>query len=171
MKKKRYISQILIAAFFLASYSGVYATYFICNLVPLVIANTGHSHDHANHDSDNHHEPISHNHNGQKHDHENHGDDHHEASGRHNHDDSHSHDHGATMDECCNDQTVPFINSLPKLSLKQFQFEFAVSQVPIIHSHLVLDSPYQETHPKLVRYIHPPPKVPDIRIFIQSFII
>ena len=171
MNKNKSIKRVLIATFFLASYSGVYATYFLCNLVPLVSAEISHAHDHPDHENDGHHQTGSHSHKNQKHAHNNPCGDH-QGSNSHKHDhDNHSHDHGKTMDECCNDLTFPFINSLPKLSPKQFHFEFAVTAVPIIHSHLVLDKPSPELYPKLAWYIHPPPKVPDIRVFIQSFII
>lgn len=171
LNKKKYIKRIFIAVFFLASYSGVYATYVLCNLIPLISAEISHAHDHAGHETAGRHESNSHNHSSNNHGSHDHGGDHHKDANRNNHD-NHSHDHGDTMDECCNDLTFPFINSLPKLSPKQFHFEFSVSAVPIIHSYLVLNKPSPELYPpKLVWYIHPPPKVPDIRVFIQSFII
>lgn len=165
LNKKKYIKRVLIAALFLASYSGVYATYVLCNLVPLISAEISHFHDHAGHENAGHHESDSHNHSSNNHGTHNHGDDHHKGSN------SHSHSHGEAMDDCCNDQTIPFIDSLPKLSPKQFHIDFDGGHVSTTGSYLVLNAPSFDFYPKLVRYIHPPPKVPDIRIFIQSFII
>ncbi|MEX2336799.1 MAG: hypothetical protein WD555_05975 [Fulvivirga sp.] len=156
MNKKKHIRIVIIAAFFLASYTGVYATYFLCN-IPLAVT----SHDHGNHADHDQHESGDHSHNSHSSDHHNssHGD----------HHGNHSHDDGAA-DECCNDVTDPFI-SLPKLSLKQFHLKFVVNYVLIVHTFLEVDKPFSEVYPRLTRYIYPPPKVPDVRVFIQSFII
>lgn len=150
----------------------MYATYLCCNLVPLISAND--HHDHEGHGNDHH--SIANSHQGHatgtdvETAHVNHGDEHQSNADSHDHD-SHSHEHEGSTDDCCNDLTSSLLDALPKLSLKQLHFQFAIGHGLVLQSYLVLDKTVLAYEPKFVRYIQPPPKVPDIRIFIQSFII
>lgn len=138
---------------FLAAYLNVFVTQASCNLSHLFeqTAKTSHHHD---------------------------GHDHHHGSEEvppHHHDDKpdHTHDTGKKDNNCCNDKTSAFFASQgnPATSSVDIKKTVYTDLILIFISAFITFNPTVYNTKGYISYILPPPKIPDIRIFIQSFII
>ena len=156
MKNRFQIKSFITATFFLVAYLNVFATQASCNLPHFFeeiskstqYQNASHSHGHH------------HNHDDKK------------SPSHHNHEDSSHHEEDAEKDNnCCNDKTAAFFASQgnPIVSSEDFKNTFCTELV-FINTATVYYSPifYNKG---AASYSLPPPKMPDIRVFIQSFII
>lgn len=120
----------------------MYGTYFYCNLAPGVGVAKTHAHK----------------------------DDHHHSDTDHKHK-NHSHEkEDAGSGGCCSDFTNAFLNEA-KLLAKQLRIEYSAGYVFLAPHGLTIERPVLDRLGIIIRYVDPPPKVSDIRIFIQSFII
>lgn len=105
-----------------------------------------------------HHHPLGHDHH---HDHESVPEEHHHDSGKHDENEK----------NCCSDFTQTFLSAFTKSSIINTDFSFKQPCIVFSFSHSIFS---QDT------YFHvrdnilnapplPPPKIPDIRVFIRSF--
>ena len=96
--------------------------------------------------------------------HDEHGDDHHSDQGHHNHTKSSSKDDG----NCCKDVTEKIFKSLS--TLNQFAYSFKSIEYQTLNTFVIKFSSVKGNSDLFVNnYFLPPPKIPDIRVFIQSF--
>lgn len=145
MKSKNSI-RTLLAFLFLASYVNVFALNLACNYSR--IFSSGHSHDNHNHD---HHSHKDHGHGSH--------DKHHKGE-----DKQKDKDDG----NCCNDEAGKVFESVFVTLNNELALDvLSVSVLPANISFLPTD--YKITYHSVSNYSLPPPKVPDIRIHIQSF--
>lgn len=151
MTKKLQISKFLIVAILLAAYSGIYTTDFLC------FCNLKHSELIASEQT---------NHHSKKKDHiEN-------ITGKH-HDNKDSKSNGCSSNgcDCCNELTSIFVADLPKIITPTFQNKVKTFNTTFFIHNITLPKHDCITEQLLNNYKLPPPKIPDIRVFIQSFII
>lgn len=151
MKKHFQIKSFIIAVVFLAAYMNVFITQASCNL--------SHFFDQPqttqNHDSHDHH--------------------HGNEVPPHNHDDKPDHQHDGKSEKkdnnCCNDKTSAFFASQGNPSTSSIDFKNTYTELILINAtFFICNRPVFNTK-GYVSYSLPPPKIPDIRVFIQSFII
>ncbi len=154
MKNRFKIKSFIIAAIFLAAYLNVFITQASCNLSHLFEKTQTAAHNHQN----NH--------------------DHHHANEDvppHHHDDKpdHQHDGKSEKDDnnCCNDKTSLFFASQGNPSTSSVDLKNPVQADLIFISAFIAFNPTVYNTRGYVSYKLPPPKIPDIRVFIQSFII
>lgn len=145
---KPQLSKFIIVAILMASYSGIYVTDFLCSLDRGYYIIKSHTHENDHHDHPN------------------------ADSGHvHNHSDSHVHDENSGEDDCCKDVTNSFILALPKIANPSRIISFE----PICNIFILLknDLPKFDLFTVFVNrsYNLPPPKIPDKRVFLQSFLI
>jgi hypothetical protein len=145
------LSKLFIVAILLAAYFSVYITDFLCNFEHGFVQL---SQQHLNKGGHDHHNDTS------------------KPHQTHNHIGSHSHDNNSDDDNCCKDLTYSFIYDLSKLISPTLELKSKIFNAPFcIH---YIDVPEYEYFPSqfmAYQYNLPPPKIPNIRIFIQSFII
>lgn len=155
MKKRFQIKSFIIATFFLAAYLNVFATQASCNLSHLFEQTTKSTHQHEG------------------------GHDHHHGNGEevppHHHNDKPDHHHdgksGKKDNGCCNDKTSAFFASQGNPATSSVDFKNPIqADLIFIKAFIVLNPAVYNTR-GYVSYKLPPPKIPDIRVFIQSFII
>lgn len=111
---------------------------------------------------------------GVPHEHEN-GHDHHHGEHEvpaHPHSDSgsdHDHDENKTKD-CCNDATASFFSAQNQTSSIQLELKSLIAEFTLFSnsSPFKFYTPVANTAPFVFNKRHPP-KIPDVRIFIQSF--
>ncbi|MDO9184399.1 MAG: hypothetical protein Q7W13_00185 [Bacteroidia bacterium] len=152
MKNRFQIKSFIIATFFLVAYLNVFAKQASCNLPHIFELSTkstphddGHDHHHGNEEAPAHH----------------HDDESNDQQDKKNKKD----------DNCCNDKTSIFFESQGNPIVSSFDFknvsctELVFIKAVFIYNPLVFDIK------NYASYSLPPPKIPDIRVFIQSFII
>lgn len=105
-----------------------------------------------------HHHPLGHDHH---HDHENTPEEHHHDSGKHEENEN----------NCCSDSTQAFLSAFGKSSANPIKFSLknvnTYLEFTCTHSSQIVNFYYLDnvlSDPPL-----PPPKIPDIRVFIHSF--
>lgn len=105
-----------------------------------------------------HHHPLGHDHH---HDHENMPDEHHHDSGKHDENEK----------NCCSDFTQAFLSAFSKSSVNHTEFSFKQVNIFFDYSftHAVHTANYYYADGVLSDPPLPPPKIPDIRVFIRSF--
>jgi len=157
VKNRFKIKSFIIAAVFLAAYMNVFITQASCNLSHLfeetqTQSQSTHSHQHS---YDHHH--------GNK------------DVPPHHHDDKpdHQHDGKSKKDDnnCCNDKTSVFFESQGNPATSSVDFKNPTQTDLIFIKAFIMFSPAVYNARGYVSYKLPPPKIPDIRVFIQSFII
>lgn len=150
MNKKKSISKLFIGAFFLAIYCNVMFTQLFCNYSHLIdLAGTEHEHPQGH---DHPHSDVA------------------MLVSQHNQDDSHKYEI-SKEDNCCNDNTSEFFASQTNPTTASFEFKNTFFTEFISFSNNVFTSikpliTFEGYFSEL-----PPPKIPDIRIFIHSFLI
>lgn len=154
MKNRFQIKSFITATFFLVVYLNVFITQASCNLPHFFndITNEsshkkdshGHHHDNANTSSHHHNEPLN----------------------------THNEKDGKKDDDCCNDKTSAFFANQGNLTISSVDFKntFCTQLVFTNQKKIVCDFP-ESCIKRTTFYSLPPPKIPDIRVFIQSFII
>ena len=151
MKNRFQIKSFIIAAVFLAAYLNVFITQASCNLSHLFEQpKTAHHHDGHDHHHGNEEVPP------------------------HHHDDKPDHQHDEKSEKkgnCCNDKTSSFFASQGNPATSSVDFKNTYSEFALINAILfVCNRPVFNTKGHIT-YSLPPPKIPDIRVFIQSFLI
>lgn len=155
MKKRFQIKSFIIATFFLAAYLNVFATQASCNLSHLFEQTTKSTHQHEG------------------------GHDHHHGNGEevppHHHNDKPDHHHdgksGKKDNGCCNDKTSAFFAGQGNPATTSVDFKNTYTEFALINPvFFVCNRPVFNTKGHIT-YSLPPPKIPDIRVFIQSFLI
>lgn len=86
----------------------------------------------------------------------------------HNHSDSHEHN-DSKDDNCCNDKTAAFFASQTNPVNPTFEFKNTFFAKIIFSTNCIINFPLRLNSTDYFTYRAPPPKIPDIRIFIQSF--
>lgn len=183
MKKRFQIKSFIIAAFFLVAYLNVFAKQASCNLPHIFEqSNTsahhddGHNHHHGNEETSAHHyedESGKHPDETNKKD----GHDHHhgnEETPAHHHDDesgNHPDETNKKDDNCCNDKTSAFFESQGNPVISSFDFKNTSYSELVFINVLFISNQSAFNAKGYVSYSLPPPKIPDIRVFIHSFII
>lgn len=157
MKNRFKIKSFLIAAMFLAAYLNVFITQASCNLSHLFEKTQTQSQStHSHQNSHDHH----------------HGN---EDVPPHHHDDKPDHQHDGKSEQkdnnCCNDKTSSFFASQGNPSTSSVDLKNPVQADLIFISAFIAFNPTVYNTRGYVSYKLPPPKIPDIRVFIQSFII
>ncbi|MCH8330549.1 MAG: hypothetical protein IH946_04085 [Bacteroidetes bacterium] len=142
------IGILIMSVVMLGILAGIFTTNILCNFAHAVDA-SGQEHDH----------PYGHDH-------------HHESSvppAEHDHKDKGSdHDHHST-NGCCKDFTLTFFSSLQRVYEPTFKLNSKVISFAI-SLHILINPVSEKDLFKGVRdYIEPPPKLSDIRVFIQSY--
>lgn len=147
MKSKKNI-RVILALLLLASYVNVFALNLACNYGKLFSSShSGHNHQHEHGDHHSH----------KKHDH-----------GSHHEHSKTSQDEKEDKDDCCNDEAGKVFESVFITSDNVFNIDFSIiSSLPAIFSFLTPN--YNISYHSISNYSLPPPKIPDIRIYIQSF--
>lgn len=157
MLTSKYIRPFIAIAF-LAIYVNVLAKNITCNWGHL-ISEVGYSHS-LDHDHEVH---------GHSHSHEgNQGHDHHHSDSHHSKDHHSESDSKKDDGNCCNDETAKIFKSLSTPSQFDYNFklvEFQATNVFVLNCLSFVPN----TSPVVGNYSLPPPKIPDIRIHIQSF--
>jgi hypothetical protein len=105
-----------------------------------------------------HHHPFGHDHH---HDHESIPEDHHHDAGKHDENEK----------NCCSDFTQTFLSAFTKSPVSNAEFSFKQTCIVVELPHSVFSQDIY-FHPKdgiLSSPPLPPPKIPDIRVFIRSF--
>lgn len=152
VKNRFQIKSFITATFFLVAYLNVFATQASCNLP--------HFFEEINKSTS--HQDNSHNHH-----HDNEG-----TSSHHHDEDSSHHEKDAEKDNnCCNDNTTAFFANQGNhvIFFVDFKNTFCVD-LAFANTLMIYFSPEFDTK-GVVSYSLPPPKIPDIRVFIRSFII
>jgi hypothetical protein len=151
VKRKKNISKLLIVGFFLAIYCNVLFTQLLCNYAHLLDTSQvehkhsqGHDHHHGNADI-----PTV------------------------EHTDKGNHEHNESKDDnCCNDKTAAFFASQSNPANTSFELKSLYFTALIFVSNLIETNLLSITNSKgYFSYESPPPKIPDIRVFIHSFLI
>jgi hypothetical protein len=154
VNKKISISKLLIAVLFLTAYCNVLVTQLSCNLSDLAEAAEQHDH-HPDNDLAEHSHSHSHGHS--------HGD---------SHSDSQSHSqkhHDYKDDNCCKNKTAAFFAAQTSPVNPTFEFQNTCSADIAFSSSATVNFPLPFTSKDYFTSWDPPPKIPDIRVFIQSF--
>lgn len=148
MKSKKNI-RIILALLLLASYVNVFALNLVCNYGKLFSSNhSGHAHEHE-HSNDHSHKKQDH---GSHHEH-----------GKANSDHEDDKDGG-----CCNEEAGKVFESVFITPDCAFSIDFSlISPTPTFFSFLLFNTDIIRN--SISNYSLPPPKIPDIRVFIHSF--
>ncbi len=146
MKNRFQIKSFITAAFFLVAYLNVFATQASCNL-PHFFEQATKSTSHHDNSTDHHHgdkNALAHHHNKK----------------------------GAEKDSnCCNDKTTAFFANQGNHIIYSVDFKNTFC-TELIFANALLDNNLSLSNSNCaISYSLPPPKIPDIRVFIQSFII
>jgi len=165
MNRMYYIKNLLFAVVLLASFLAVFVTTFVCNLKHFTLfekESATHSHHHEKATGANHHLEYHH------HDKQASYGQHHTNTSLNKRQLKH---HYPKYSSCCKDLTSGFFNAL----FYKFDFKLVFNKdFPVYVSFSYLykyELWYNSYLKKSLPNKSPPPKVPDIRIFIQSFII
>ncbi|MBI1781666.1 MAG: hypothetical protein HYR66_09895 [Sphingobacteriales bacterium] len=153
MKKRFQIKSFIIATFFLAAYLNVFAKQASCNLSHLFEQSTKETHHHDD-DHDHHHGN--------------------EEAPPHHHNDKPDHQHDGKNEKdnnCCNDKTSAFFAGQGNPATTSVDFNLLKTDIVFINAFISMINPVVFNTRGYVSYKLPPPKIPDIRVFIQSFII
>lgn len=149
MKSKKNIRTLLALAL-LAMYTNVFALNLVCNyskIFPSHHSHQDHDHNHGQHD---HHSHKEHNH------------------GSHHDDNEKGQEQEEDKNNCCNDEAGKIFESVFVTSINVNGFDFTSDGIlPVIFSYNPFD--YRVSYYSISNYSLPPPKIPDIRIHIQSF--
>lgn len=86
----------------------------------------------------------------------------------HDHSDSHKHN-DSKDDNCCNDKTAAFFASQINPVNPTFEFKNTFFAKIIFSPNCIINFPLPLNSEGYFSYRAPPPKMPDIRVFIQSF--
>jgi hypothetical protein len=145
MNRKLQPSKLFIVAILLAAYSSIYFIDFLCSFVEL-------SHEHANIGEHNPHNEAS--------------------TPDQTHRDSHSHNNNSNDNNCCKDLTDSFLSDVSRLVSPTFELKIKTFNTPFcIYNINIPGHKFLNTQFIVYQYKLAPPKIPDIRILIQSFII
>ena len=153
MKNRFQIKSFTTAAFFLAAYLNVFATQASCNL-PHFFEDLNKSYSDQGHSHNHHHDNK-------------------ETTSHHNDEDTNHHNEkGAEKDDnCCNDKTSAFFANQGNHVISSVDFKnTSVTEYIFVKTIFVCNSEVFDSE-NFISYSLPPPKIPDIRIFIHSFII
>jgi hypothetical protein len=163
MSKKKQIGIQWAAVLMLLLFTGIMANNILCNYAHAIDA-SGVAHDHP-FGHDHHHKAPKHEHN---HDHD-HNHQHDEAPPEKEHKDK-GHNHNDQSDhDCCNELTLVFFSTLQRDEAPDFTFNLTAFSVDL--PQLVYKSQLVEKNlfRGIANYAIPPPKIPDIRVFLHSF--
>lgn len=152
MKKRFQIKSFITATFFLVAYMNVFATQASCNL-PHFFEEINKSASHQNNSNSHHHDNKT-------------------SSHHHDEDSSHHNEKGAKKNNnCCNDETAAFFANQGNHAVSSVDFKnTSVTEYIFVKTIFVCNSEVFDSK-NFISYSLPPPKIPDIRIFIHSFII
>ena len=146
MSRQKQIGIRLASVLMLCVFTGIMANYILCNFAHAVDA-TGREHDHA-YGHDHHHDGSS-------------------PLAEHEHKDK-GHEHNSGED-CCNDFTFSFFASLQRSNTSTFKLNINVNSVALLLPIFINPLAEKNLFKGVRDYIEPPPKIPDIRVFIESF--
>lgn len=151
MKNRFQIKSFIIAAIFLAAYLNVFITQASCNLSHFFEQpQTAHHHDGHDHHHGNEEVPP------------------------HHHDDKPNHQHDGKSEKkgnCYNDKTSAFFASQGNPATSSVDFKNTYTELAFINAVFFICNRTVYNTKGHISYSLPPPKIPDIRVFIQSFII
>lgn len=166
MKKKTHIINRIAAVTLVAAICNIFITEYFCNL------------RHASEEASEHHSRLQskeHHHSETIAEEDHHDDnDHHHEAVEHHHDDgttaeNHSHSGKPEKGGCCKTVTASFYSALNKPGNASFTFTKTILVV-FAPFRVISFKNWKEPRPsELFCYKSPPPKIPDIRVFIQSF--
>ena len=145
MKNRFQIKSFIIATFFLVAYSNVFAKQVVCNWSSLFEQNTSKSSQHDDDCKDCEDE---------------------KASPLHHNDEKEKKEA-----PCCNDKTTAFFASQGNHIVSSFDFKNTSVTENVFFKPIFVCNPNIVNSKNYISYSLPPPKIPDIRVFIQSFII
>lgn len=97
----------------------------------------------------------------------------HAGHGDHDHGHDHTaHGEGESTEDCCKDLSSSFFSSLAKTEHSYYKVSTTYTAIAVLFYQLFVADAWSSLQEKIPVPAHlPPPKIPDIRIFIQSFII
>ncbi|MCH8903976.1 MAG: hypothetical protein IIA45_08695 [Bacteroidetes bacterium] len=148
MSTKKHISLAVASVAMLCLFTGIITNNILCNFAHAVDA-TGQEHKHP-YGHDHHHDggnPIA------EHDHK---------------DKGHEHDQDSATN-CCNDLTSTFFSNLVRDFSSGFKLDSKIISVTNLLSIFTNSSTTNNYSGVAMDSTHPPPKIPDIRVFIQSY--
>ena len=140
-----------MAVIFMTAYCNVLYTQLSCNLtyLPESIEQHDHHHDKDVAEHDHHHD---------------------KDVAEHDHSDSHKHK-DSKDDNCCNDKTDVFFASQINSVSTSFEFKNTFFAKVIISTNAIVNFPILFDSKDYFSFRAPPPKIPDIRVFLHSFLI
>lgn len=159
LKKKSYIYKTIISVFFLALFLQAIGKNIVCGLEHLPVFNREHTHAHNHNDGEHSHSKA--------HKHET-------PAASHNHKaHEHKHDHGKkkSEDDCCKKIAAVFYSSLTKPFQEKFDFIKTLENKSGVFNQSLLSLTVSSKKADYYSWKAPPPKIPDIRVFISSFLI
>lgn len=155
MMKKRY--RTLIALLFLVAFVSAIGKNISCDLGHLPFFNHAREHDHGHTHSTGQHHHHTHNH------------DHSQPA--HGHDD-HKHGSGQGEDDgCCKNLAKTLFSGLTKPVNTKFQFHHDYTPVTAVYYESLPEVTVNYKAADYYSWKAPPPKIPDIRVLLHSFII
>jgi hypothetical protein len=142
-------TKLIYVAILLAAYSSIYINDFLCSYDHGLVQIT------QQHDNRGGHNP------------------HNQTSATdQTHNRSHSHDNNSNDDNCCKDLTDSFLFDLSRLISPTFELKIKTFNAPFsIYNINTQGLKNKNTQFIVQQYKLTPPKIPDIRVLIQSFII
>lgn len=150
MKNVSQILKTIIVAVFIAAIGNVYLAQYLCNQAHAMdLTGQEHSHElgHDHHHSDGNTSGAGHSHEGNP------------------------VDEGSEDDNCCEDKTIAFFASLTNPATFHLNIKAGLTAIATDIFTLVLPYSNEVNSTPYLSYKSPPPKIPDIRVFIQSFLI
>ena len=142
LNKKISISRLLIGAFFIAIYGNVLFTQLLCAYPHLSKLTEKTKHHHDEAT------PLT----------------------KHSHQDSHAHNNPKD-DDCCEDKTSDFFLSQTNSVNSTYQFNQPFLTAFVHFSNNIFANTITLDSKEYFSYEWPPPKIPDIRVFLHSFLI
>ena len=156
---RKEIARRIIALFFLAAFVSAIGKNISCDIGHLsIFSEHAEEHDHGHTHSNGQHHHHSH--------------DHDSSQASHNHD-RHEHDSKQAEDDggCCKNLAKTMYSGLTKPVNTKFHFQNAFAAPPAMYYESLSDVAVSYKAADYYSWKAPPPKIPDIRVFIHSFII
>jgi hypothetical protein len=157
MRKERY--RRLIALLFLLAFTGAIGKNISCDIGHLpIFSHHEEEHDHGHSHSSGQHHHHSHEHTGP------------EAAHEH---DGHEHDSETSKDDgnCCKNLAKTLYSGLSKPVNAKLQFQKECIEITTVYIESLQNVVFSFKAADYYSWKAPPPKIPDIRVFIHSFII
>lgn len=159
MKRKKEIYHRLIALFFLAAFVGAIGKNISCDVEHLPIfshTEEEHSHGHGHSPDEHHHHSHEHTSPEKQHDHNDH---------------EHDNEKGKDDGNCCKDLAKTLFSGLSKPVTTKYNFQKDYAALTFVYYELIPVAVVSYKAADYYSWKAPPPKIPDIRVLIHSFII